>query len=47
MRIGENEIEEIIITDKENGVIAVVSDSEIIELEDYKVILKPVHKILS
>lgn len=44
MRIGENEIEEIIITDKDNGVIAVVSDSEIIEFEDYKVILNPTHE---
>ncbi len=47
MKIGKNEVEEIIITDKENGVIAVISDSEIIESKDYKVIVKPVHKKLS
>ena len=47
MRIGKNEIEEIIITDKDNGVIAIVSDSEIIEFEDYKVILNPSHESLA
>jgi len=40
MRIGEKDIREIIITTKENEVIAVISDSEIIENRDYKVNIK-------
>lgn len=47
MKIGENEVEEIIVTDKENGVIAIISDFEIINLKDHKVIVKPVHENLS
>ncbi|WFA10345.1 hypothetical protein [Tissierella sp. Yu-01] len=41
MKIGVENYESIIITDSEGGVLAIVSDKEIIEHEGYKVILEP------
>ncbi|MGN2371853.1 hypothetical protein [Clostridium botulinum] len=40
MQIRENEIKSIVIT-KENEVVAVISDKEIIEKDKYKVIMEP------
>lgn len=40
MEIGGEYYESIIITDSEGGVIAIVTDDEIIEYEDYKVIFE-------
>ncbi|WP_286673808.1 hypothetical protein [Clostridium sp. ZBS20] len=40
MQIGENEIKSIVIT-KENEVVAVINDKEIIEKDKYKVIMEP------
>lgn len=41
MIIGNEYYESIIITDSEGGVLAIISDEEIIEHEGYKVILDP------
>lgn len=47
MKIGDNIVESIIVTSKEDEVLCIISDTEIIEQEGYKVILEPVQKILS
>lgn len=41
MKIGKNEVESIIIT-RDDEVIAVISDKDIVEKEKYKVIMEPV-----
>ncbi|NRT76311.1 hypothetical protein [Clostridium beijerinckii] len=43
MKIGENEIGSIIIA-KDNEVVAIITDKEIVEKDDYKVIIEPVQK---
>ncbi|WP_274596962.1 hypothetical protein [Clostridium beijerinckii] len=43
MKIGENEIASIIIS-KDNEVVAIITDKEIVEKDDYKVIIEPVQK---
>lgn len=40
MKIGENEVESIIIT-RNNEVVAVISDKDIIEKDRYEVIMEP------
>lgn len=39
LKIGDKEVEQIIVVGKDNEVVAVISDSEIIQHENYKVIL--------
>jgi hypothetical protein len=41
MQIGKQDYKSIIITDSEGGVIAIVTDDEIVEHDGYKVILEP------
>lgn len=41
MKIGEENFESIIVTNSDNEVIAIVTDEEIVEVENYKVILEP------
>jgi len=41
VEVGGKKIENIIVTNLENEVIAIVTDQEIVELEGYKVILEP------
>lgn len=43
MKIGENEIGSIIIS-KDNEVVAIITDKEIVEKDEYKVIIEPVQK---
>ena len=43
MTVGESQIDSIIIA-KDDEVIAVISDKEIIEKDNYKVIVEPVQK---
>ena len=40
MKIGNKKVESIIISTKDNEVLCVISDNEIIEHKDYKVILE-------
>lgn len=42
MKIGENEYSEIIITDNKNNLIASISDKDIIEEQNCKVVCVPV-----
>lgn len=44
MKIGDKNIESIIVTSKEDEVICVISDNEIIESKECKVIMEPVQK---
>lgn len=41
MIIGDKDYDSIIITDSDGGVLAVVSDTEIIERDGFEVILEP------
>lgn len=41
MKIGEETFESIIIIDSVGGVIAIITDEEIVEHDGYKVILEP------
>ncbi|MDG5852486.1 hypothetical protein [Clostridium beijerinckii] len=43
MKVGESQIDSIIIA-KDDEVIAVISDKEIVEKDNYKVIVEPVQK---
>lgn len=41
MEVGGKHYKSVIVTDSEGGLIALVTDDEIIEYEDYKVLLEP------
>ncbi|NOW92337.1 hypothetical protein BCD91_004360 [Clostridium beijerinckii] len=43
MKVGESQIDSIIIA-KDDEVIAIISDKEIVEKDNYKVIVEPVQK---
>jgi len=41
MKIKDKNFESIVVTNLKNEVVAIISDNEIVEYEDYKVILQP------
>lgn len=41
MNVGNKEIESIVVVNKNDEVIAIISDKEIVENKDYKVIIEP------
>lgn len=43
MKIGENKIDSLIIT-KDDEVVVIITDKEIVEKDNYKVIIEPVQK---
>jgi hypothetical protein len=43
MKIGEKEIDSLIIT-KDDEVVVIITDKEIVEKDNYKVIIEPVQK---